>query len=354
MKILNRYIRSHIIRSTAMVMLVLIGVQSFMEFVDQLSDIGVGHYGALQAMLYVPLQLPSDLYQLFPMAGFLGSLIGLGRLAQSSQLIVMRSSGVSILQISWSVIKASLMMIVVVTLIGEWLAPQLQHQADKRKDIAKGKYHDETQLKNVWLKRNNAYIYINDVSSDQHMENITRFNYDSQSHLLRVAFAQKGELIHGEWQLFDIQETLFSKDKVIASKLAAEPLGFKFEPKMLKKVHEGVEDESIVMLFHNILYRQKTGLVTSQYQYAFWKRIFQPITTIMMICLGIPFIFGSLRSSSMGFRVMAGVIIGFGFYMLNQFFGPITLVYQFPPLLAAALPTLLFMLAYVILLRRAT
>jgi len=77
-------------------------------------------------------------------------------------------------------------------------------------------------------------------------------------------------------------------------------------------------------------------------EFDFWQRLFQPLATLVMICLAVPFIFGPLRTGTMGLRILSGVIVGFGFYILNQFFGPFSMVYQFPPLLAAGLPTLLF------------
>ncbi|MCB1827550.1 MAG: LptF/LptG family permease, partial [Coxiellaceae bacterium] len=206
----------------------------------------------------------------------------------------------------------------------------------------------------VWLRKDNSYIKINSVSASNTMMGVQRFDFDSDNKLKRVAFALTGKQTKEGWTLYNISETLFEGGKVSAKSVPSEPLGIDFQPKLLKQVKEDVDHESVFSLFHNILYREKTGLVTSQYQYAFWKRIIQPITTIVMICLGIPFIFGSLRSASMGFRIMTGVIIGFGFYMLNQFFGPITLVYQFPPLLAATLPTVLFVIAYAILVGRIT
>lgn len=354
MRILSRYIYSHVIMSTLMVVFVLVGIESFMEFVGQLSDIGVGNYGVWEALMVVPLQLPSNLYQLFPMAGFLGSLIGLGRLASTSQLIVMRAAGVSILQISWSVIKAAILMIIVVTVIGEWIAPHWLNHAMQLKTIAMKKHNEVNQLEGVWLHKDNSYINIGLVTRNSKMVNITRFDFDDQDRLKRVALSHLGKRVNGKWQLYNVKETIFGPKHTSLKTIASEPLGIAFEPKLLKQVKEDVDEESLFILFHNILYREKTGLVSTQYQYAFWKRLIQPITTIVMICLGIPFIFGSLRSSSMGFRVMTGVIIGFGFYMLNQFFGPITLVYQFPPLLAATLPTVLFLIAYVILFRRIT
>lgn len=353
MRILDCYIGMQVIGSIIMVVVVLLGIESFMEFVSQLSDIGVGHYGILKAFIYVPLQLPTDLYALFPMAGFLGSLIGLGRLASTSQLIVMRSSGVSIVQIATAVIKAAVLLIVVVTFIGEWIAPHWQVKAEHLKKVAMGKYKNNAVLmEGVWLRQDHSYINVATITPEMNIENITRFDFDDANHLTRMAYAAYGKKVDGVWQLFNIKSTLFHSDKVTTKVVSTEPLNFDFQPQLLRETREIVDQESVWGLFHNILYRKKTGLLTSQYQYAFWKRIIQPITTIVMICLGIPFIFGSLRSASMGFRVMTGVIIGFGFYMLNQFFGPITLVYQFPPLLAATLPTILFLMAYVILLKR--
>ena len=73
--------------------------------------------------------MPAELYQLFPVAGFLGGLIGLGRLASTSELIVMRAAGVSIARIAWAVVKAALLMLVVITVVGEWQAPTWQYQA---------------------------------------------------------------------------------------------------------------------------------------------------------------------------------------------------------------------------------
>ena len=52
----------------------------------------------------------------------------------------------------------------------------------------------------------------------------------------------------------------------------------------------------------------------------------------------------------MSMRVMLGVMLGFVFYMMNQLFGPITLVYQFPPILAAFMPSLVFLCVMMVLL----
>jgi lipopolysaccharide export system permease protein len=75
---------------------------------------------------------------------------------------------------------------------------------------------------------------------------------------------------------------------------------------------------------------------------AFWHRILQPLATLVMMLLAVPFAFGQLRSTTRSLRLLVGILLGFGFYILNEFFGPISIVYQFPPVLAASLPMLVF------------
>lgn len=80
----------------------------------------------------------------------------------------------------------------------------------------------------------------------------------------------------------------------------------------------------------------------STFKLAFWQRLVQPFAALVMIMLAIPFIFGPLRSVTMGLRIVTGAAVGFAFYLLNQFFGPFCLVYQIPVFLGAILPTLFF------------
>ncbi|WP_423062550.1 LPS export ABC transporter permease LptG [Candidiatus Paracoxiella cheracis] len=352
MRILNAYIRNSVISATIIVFLVLLGMESLMEFIGQLSDIGVAHYGMWKAFIFVLTQLPSDLYQLFPMAGFLGCLIGLGRLASSSQLIVMRSAGVSIAGITGSVIRAAILMIIVVTFVGEFIAPKLQASGDLMKATALSQEVGFKAMGGVWLRDGGSFIHIGAVDSDHKVSDVSRFVITPQHQLLLSAYAPKAVYKNGHWTMLDVKESRLTPQRVITKTIQQLPLNIVFNPSLMKEGQKRIDQQSIVDLYHSIHYRKHAGLTTSQYKFAFWQRLMQPLTTIVMICLGVPFIFGSLRSASMGLRIVTGVIIGFAFYMLNQFFGPFTMVYQIPPVLAAVMPTLLFAIACGIMLSR--
>jgi len=184
------------------------------------------------------------------------------------------------------------------------------------------------------------------------MSRLTLYDFTPKDDLKLALTAKHAVMEEGQWILQDVAMTQFFPEKTVAKHFNSLPLGFNLNLKMLQMAQKGTDQESIVGILKNIFYRESTGLSTRQFSFMFWKRIMQPLTTIVMICLGIPFIFGSLRSASMGSRVLTGVLVGFCFYMMNQFFGPITMVYQFPPLISAALPTILFSGLYGVLLWR--
>ena len=352
MRLLDRYIRNAVISSTALVILVLVGIESFLELVAQLHYIGHGHYGVLKVFMVVPLQLPSNIYQLFPIAGFIGCLIGLGRLASSSQLIVMRASGVSIARIGWAVLKAAILMIIVVTFVGEVIAPAMQSKSVQIKQQALGSNMGLKKLHGVWLHQGTQFISVSVVQTENHIDGITIYRFAKNQTVKSIIWSSFALREKGVWYLKNGSETTFSAAKIRVKKFKSMVMPAVFNPRLLAQSKKEADQDSALEIFHNIMYREKTGLVTSQYQLAFWQRILQPITTVVMICLGIPFIFGSLRSASMGTRVLSGIVVGFCFYMMNAFFGPISLVYQFPPIWAAVLPTFVFIALYFVLVRR--
>lgn len=352
-KIISYYIAKQVIIATCLVIVILVGIECFMLFFQEVSSIGKANYSAVKAFLYVLMQIPFNIYQLFPMAGFLGCLIGLGRLASKSELVVMQASGVSIINIIWAVIKAALLMIVVMTIVGEVVAPQLQAYSERMKTVALGDAKSYSRLNGFWLRNKNYFIHIGAVISNEKVENVSFFKVEGQK-LRTISYAATAtKVAKSQWQFQNVSETNLEGDKVTTRNLAKLNLAIQFDPVLLSLGNDSSVDQLTLMaLYHSAKYRKQIGLFANQYQYAFWQRLFQPVSVIIMIILGVPFVFGSLRSSTMGLRVLTGIIVGFSFYMINRFIGPIAVVYQISPIIAALLPALIFLILCVILFRR--
>jgi len=352
MRILNRYIASHVIFATLFVTLVFLGIQTFIGFVEQLSDVGQQHYRLIQSVQFVLFSLPSDFYKLFPVIGLLGSLLGLGYLASSNQLVVMQSSGVSIFRITWAVIRATLLMLIFATFVGEVFAPVLKNRALDYKAAAMNKGTGITGFHGAWLHYQNDFIHIGGFASPTELKKVVIYSLDKTHKLNALYYAQQGSLKEGRWWLSDAVKTSFSNDKVVTEKIAEFPLNLDIKPKMLAVMVSDPDTLTLISAYQYMRYFDRYNLNTFSVDFNFWQRIIQPLTTIVMIALSIPFIFGSLRRVSTGCRIVVGIIVGLGFYILNQVFGPVSLLFQFPPWLAAIAPTAVFLLICLWLLIR--
>ena len=352
MSILDRYIAKTVLTSIGMVTLMLVGLQIFILFVDQLGDLGRLDYGIVQAAFFVLLQVPYQVYLFFPMASLLGCLIGLGVMANHCELVVMRSSGMSIGQITGAVLKASVVLIVLVTTLGETLIPYLSHYANDYKTAAVSGGQTLRTSKGFWLRYGNDFISVGEVLPDNVLQNIYQFRFDNQHHLQIARLIHEAKYTEKGWVAYGVQQTEFSVDRTKAQTFASLPWDVSVKPKILSISSIEPDEMTLHELNRYIRELKRNHQNAHNYQFAFLQRIIQPFTTIVMMILAIPFIFGPLRSSTMGSKLLIGAAVGFSFHILSRFFGPISTVFQLPPELAALGPTLIFALLGLYLMRR--
>lgn len=352
MNILDRYIAKTVLTSISMVTLMLVGLQIFILFVDQLSDLGRADYGIMQAGFFVLLQMPYQVYLFFPMASLLGCLIGLGIMANHSELVVMRSSGMSILQITAAVLKASVLLIVLVTVLGETVVPFLSHYANDYKTTVVSGGQTLRTSKGFWLRNNNDFIFVGEVLPNYVMHDIYQFRFDNQHHLKIARFIRKAKYTQQGWHAYDIQQTEFNVGSTKAEAFAEMLWDVPVKPKILTISSIDPDEMTLHELNRYIREQKRSHQNVHIYQFAFLQRIIQPLTTMVMMVLAIPFIFGPLRSSTMGSKLLVGAAVGFSFHILSRFFGPVSTVFQLPPELAALGPTFLFAVLGIYLMRR--
>ena len=208
MKILTRYLSINVIGAILIVLLVLTSLLIFVDFSQELSDLGTGNYDVLHASLYVLMTLPAGIYQFFPIAGLLGSLIGLGILASRSELIVMRSAGVSILHIAKIVLQAACLLLILAFLLGEVATPTLQRHAAAYKTEAMSKGQAFHTSRGAWLRQGNAFIRIETILSKHQLKNITLYQFDASHNLKASTFAKSAIYENDQWFLKTIASCL--------------------------------------------------------------------------------------------------------------------------------------------------
>lgn len=350
--ILDRYIAKTVLSSIALVTLMLIGLQIFILFVNQLEDLGKLDYGMWQATVFVLLQMPYQVYLFFPMASLLGSLIGLGVLANHSELVVMRAAGMSIGQITRSVLKAALLVIILVTSIGELLVPEMAQFANDYKTSALTGGQTLRTAQGVWVRYGNDFISIDQILPDKVLQNVYQFHFNNAHQLQFARQIAEVRFENQTWVAYGVKQTEFLKESTKAIRLSSMVWEVPIKPQVLM-ISSIEPDEMTLHELNRYLREQKrTKQNAHVYKLAFYQRIIQPFTTMVMMMLAIPFIFGPLRSSTMGSKLLVGATVGFSFHIVNRFFGPVSTVFQWPAELAVLGPTLVFALLGLYLMRR--
>ena len=352
MRLLDRHIGKSIFFSVLTVALIIVGLDLLFAYISELEDLE-GDYGAVEALTYIFLTTPRRLYELLPMAALVGCLIGLGTLASNSELTVMRASGVSIGRIMGAVLKPLLVLMVAGVLLGEYVAPYSENMAESRRALAIGS-GDAVKSKGLWHREGEDFIHINAVQTNGVLHGITRYRFDDQRELLETSFAQRARVQDEHWLLEDVATTLFDADgtsRVEQHEQQRWDVGL--SPRLLRVVLLDPDVLPLTGIWHYQNYLAEQGLNNSQYWLAFWKKLLQPLTTAALVFVAISFIFGPLRSVTLGQRVFTGVLVGFSFRILQDLLGPSSLVFGFSPLIAVVLPILILVVMGGWLMRRA-
>lgn len=351
-KILDLYIARTLLATTALSLSVLVGLSALIKFIEQMKQVGRGSYDMTVAGVYVLLSLPREIEQFFPMATLIGGLIGMGILASSSELVVMQASGQSRWNIITSAMKSALLMVLFVMSVGEWVAPVTETKAKeiRTQAISGGSLFASDSL--TWAKDGDNFVSIGEVVNTQTLRKINVYEFDENLVLRQITSARQANYTADGWQLDKVKYTFIGDQRIRYEQLDEGVWLSSLTPDKLGVVTVKPEALSIQGLAEYVNYSDNNDLDPSRYQLALWRKILQPLSVGVMLLMALSFIFGPLRSVTMGARVILGVLTGFGFFVSNEIFGALSLVYQLPPFLGAVTPSLVFAVLSIYLLKK--
>ena len=344
MNTLDRYIGKSILGSIFATLLTLVGLSAIIKFVEQFRSVGKGTYDIWQAVAFTGLTIPKDIETFFPMAALLGALMALGNLASRSELVVMQAAGFSRFKIGMAVMKTALPLVLLTMVIGEWGIPQTEQFArDMRARALSG--GSMLSMKNgVWAKDGNNFVFVRRVTDDAKLNDIYIYTFDQHRNLTELKHANQASYSEDEskWTLRQMNHSMISKDEITTSNRLSEKWETNLTPDKLGAVSLRPTSLSISGLYNYISFLRETGQDVSRFELTFWRKVFQPVSVGVMMLLALSFIFGSLRSVTAGARIVTGICFGFLFYVVNEIFGQMSVVYNMPAVFGALMPSLLF------------
>ncbi|MFT6529195.1 MAG: lipopolysaccharide export system permease protein [Psychrosphaera sp.] len=344
MTLIDRYIGRTVLSSIGVTLAVLVGISSLFRFIDQLGYIGRGDFTFMTAGLFTIYLIPQDLEAFFPMAAMIGGLVGLGAMASNSELVVMQAIGMSKANVVSAVLKSSTILILIMMIFSEWGVPYAIQSAKELKTqaVSGGKLYSAEQ--GLWAKDTDAFINIKEVTENGDLINVTVFDFDDDLKLVQQITAKSGSFSNGNWLLDDVIIKRWQQNKIDTVLLDRLPWPTELSPEKLGVVSIKPERMAVSDLVEYLQYLNKNEQSASRYELALWRKIFQPINVAVMLLLALSFIFGPLRSVTMGARVILGIITGFSFFLFDKIFGSVSLIYEVPTVIGAFTPTLVFSL----------
>lgn len=339
MRLLGRYIAASVLKGTLAVLVVIVGLDLVFSLLDELTDLS-GGYGLKEAVVYMLLRLPERLYMFLPIAILVGVLIGLGSLASTSELTVMRAAGVSIPRLIFHASKPVFWLLVIAMLASEYLLLQWVQTAETwRWEKRTGQQQSSVNTaRDLWLKEDSFFFRINVARDDGQLLGITLFELHEDWTLKRQITAPKAEYQQHQWVVEDARELRFTADQLEEIRHSQLAVNLPIQPEYVALQAFDPRDLPPSQLWEYARYLQEKGQAAGFYWLAFWQKTLLPITVFAVVLLGASFTFGPLRSVPAGTRVFHGVIIGLSVKFIQDLLGPSALLWGFTPALAVLIP----------------
>jgi lipopolysaccharide export system permease protein len=349
MRILNRYIFNAITGATALVLVILLALGGFVDFVSQLEDVGEGDYDLLTAIQYTLLKLPRLASGMLPASALLGSLLGLGALASGSELLVMRASGVSVNRIAGAVALVGLSLAIFGGVISEFVAPPMDLYARQMKATAKSGGADLAGS-SAWLRSGEIIFNIRPSRNGWDYGGVYAYRMAGPGKLKGMG---RGESVQagGEWSIKNYRESQMTSQGIeISTDFDLDKL---VELKDLLSI-TAVRESSLTAaeLWAYVKYLDANGLDSDNYRIAFWSRVSSVAGILVMCVLALPFVSGPLRSAGAGARMLIGALVGIGYFFLSATLRDGGAVFGLSPMLVAWLPAALLFLITLVGLRK--
>ncbi|PYF79486.1 lipopolysaccharide export system permease protein [Marinomonas alcarazii] len=348
---IDRYIGNSVLWAFLIVAVVLLGLDFALTFIEQIKKVNDNYtiQSLLQVILY---RLPGKLAEYIPIASLIGTLMGLGTLAATSELTVMRAAGMPIWRIGFAACQPILLVSLLGMGISEFVSPIAEQKAtliEKFKDQESGTF---SLTGGVWLKADNNFVYIDAADDTGKLYNLQIFSPEGQK-LNYIRTASTAEHVQGtQWQLNNVTETRFHEDRIEKINMDRANWDVSITPEHLFLATQEPDSLSLSQLQNYQSYLKEQKLDSARYELEFWITALRPVASLALVLVALSSVFGPLRSSTMGSRIFTGVIIGLAFQNALNLFGRMSVAVNFPPVIGVSIPIIICLLAGIILIRR--
>ncbi|MCC2597063.1 LPS export ABC transporter permease LptG [Pusillimonas sp. MFBS29] len=358
MRTARRYLAREIYRSTAVVLMALIGLFTFFALIEQLEDIS-NQFTLLNLFYMQALALPTTLYDLLPIGLLIGAILALAGLAQRNELVILRVSGVSGLKLLAMLWILTIPLVFCAFLLSEIITPAAEIKSSEASLTLLGKAGGGRLNSGYWFKESDGddgtrIINIAQLKSGGNVADVTLYEFKNGQELATYSVASRGHFSEGSLILSEVQQTSIEVNSISTLADAVQPheplthletlpertITTSLTPERLIARILTPERMSIRVLVDYIDYLESNHLQTERQVVALWRKMAYPFTLLVMITIAAPISFMQTRRGGVGSKVFIGILLGVGFFMLNQLALNVGMLNQWAPWVTALVPNL--------------
>jgi lipopolysaccharide export system permease protein len=361
MKTVRRLFYVDIVTAVAFVAMAFLSLSFFIDFIDQLGDVGQGGYTVVQATLYSMLLLPGHFYEVAPIAVLIGTIYTLARMAQASEYTILRTGGLGPGRALSLLATLGMIFGVLTFVVGDYLAPLSERQANEVQATTQG----GTPLgrSGAWLKDNHVptpdgersySVNVGSAGPKAMLHDIRIYEFDSDGRLLRRIAAAGAQVEPDQtWALQDVTVTRWLEAgdgdaappaQVPEQKLPTLAWHSRLSSAMVAAAVSPASSMSTIDLARYIVHLSDNEQATQSQQIQFWKRALYPFACLVMVGLALPFAYMHARAGGVSLKVFGGIMLGISFVLLNNVAGHLGLLRNWTPWMVAAAPSALYLL----------
>ncbi|WP_300453717.1 LPS export ABC transporter permease LptG [Accumulibacter sp.] len=346
MKIYRRYLGREVTAAILLVLLAFLALFAFFDMLGEVRNVGQGGYQLHHAFGFVLLRVPGRVYELMPIAVLIGALYALSTLARHSEITVLRASGLSSGALLRALFQVAGWFAVVTFLIGEYVAPPAERAAFQLRSKERTGMVGQDLRSGLWVKDERRFINVRVVLPDTRLRGIRIFEFDEEARLRSVTEAAEGEyVVPDSWRLTKVVHTVLGAEQAEVQKVPDMLWRSALNPDILAVLLVAPDRMSLRHLSAYTRHLAENRQITNRYDIAFWKKVVYPLAALVMVALAVPFGTARSRVEGAGLKIFAGVMIGILFHMLNGLFANLGAINNWSPLISAATPSVIFLLA---------
>ncbi len=355
MKLLTRYLAREIYGSVVLVFAALLMLFAFLDFIHELSVMGYGKYSLGYVVVFVVLTIPGHIYELFPVAVLIGTIVAVVQMAARSELTIYRVSGASTMQMLAALTRIALPMIMISFLCGEFVAPPAERMAQKlRLRALNTQVSLQAFRSGVWVKDEYSFVNVRSVMPDTSMSDIEIYNFDDTFHLKTIVHAAHAIYLQpGSWQLDSVIQTSFDKAGVSIQTLPGQTWQSALTPGILSVMLVVPEQMSAYDLYQYVSHLKENKQQSARYEIAMWNKLVYPFALLVMMVLALPFASYQRRAGGVSVMVFMGIVLGLVFHFAGRLVASLGSLNDWQPFLSATAVTGIFLLVGTAMIWRA-